>query len=331
MSEIEDGPASQKHVPVLLHETIDALNIRPGKVYVDATAGGGGHLSAIWEKLSLAGGGESSGRPNLIGIDRDGDVISDLHSRFADRVKLVRSNFAEIKEALAGEGVRTVDGGILADLGVSSMQLDQPERGFSFLREGPLDMRMDARQPLTAERLINSYSEEELAKIIYEYGEEKFSRSIARAIVKERPLHTTSQLADVVSRNVRHQRKRISKSNRYDPELQHPATRTFQAIRIAVNDELASLEKFLADCLSILAPGARLAVITFHSLEDRTVKQFLRRAASSCVCPPRLPVCTCHHQPEMLIITRKPIVAEEKEVLANIRSRSAKLRAGEKL
>jgi 16S rRNA (cytosine1402-N4)-methyltransferase len=339
-------------VPVLLEEALQLLDVRPGKLYVDATAGGGGHLRAILDKLKPAQIGAvnqeseedkrlaaqrvptGSGGGGIIGIDRDLHALEDLRRRFGNEVRLVHSNYDCIKDCLADESIYTVSGGILADLGVSSMQLDDPDRGFSFLRDGPLDMRMDPTQTVTAEHLINTLSEEELANIIFNYGEERFSRAIARAIVRERPLHTTCQLSDVVARSFRHQRWRISSSSkkRQTPaDTSHPATRTFQALRIAVNDELNSLRKFLEDAVSLLAPGARLVVITFHSLEDRAVKQFLRHAASSCVCPPGLPVCTCHHQPELLIITRKPIVAGEKEVLANIRSRSAKLRAGEKL
>jgi 16S rRNA (cytosine1402-N4)-methyltransferase len=326
------GPG-EKHVPVLLYEALDQLNIRPGKLYVDATTGGGGHLSAILER-SRAGAAAESGKSSVIGIDRDVYALDALRERFDDSVRLIHSNFSEIKDRLNEIGVSTVDGGILADLGVSSMQLDEAPRGFSFLRDGPLDMRMDPTQLITAEQLINTMSERELADIIFRYGEERFSRQIARDIVRNRPLHTTSELADVVSKSLRYQRKRISgrsKNRMHEGDSSHPATRTFQAIRIAVNNELGSLEKFLEDAVALLAPGAKLVVITFHSLEDRVVKQFLRHAATACVCPPRQPVCTCHHKPELLIITRKPIVAGEKEVLANVRSRSAKLRAGEKL
>jgi len=312
-----------------LRQSLELLNVRPGKLYVDATAGGGGHLGAILDAQQQQGGG---GR--VIGIDRDWHSLQALEAGLGERATLLHANFADIKEQINEIGIDTIDGGILADLGVSSMQLDEASRGFSFLRDGPLDMRMDPTQSITAEQLINRMSEEELANIIFKFGEERFSRAIARQIVRERPLHSTSELADVVSRSFRHQKRRIAASSKRRgnvSELTHPATRTFQAIRIAVNNELGSLEKFLEDSLSLLAPGARLVVITFHSLEDRAVKQFLRQAAAPCICPPRQPVCTCHHKPELLIITRKPVAADEKEVLANIRSRSAKLRAGEKL
>jgi 16S rRNA (cytosine1402-N4)-methyltransferase len=339
-SEQTDGEdAAEKHVPVLLHETLEHLDLRPGHLYVDATAGGGGHLRAMLEKLDSdsADPGVARDELTLIGIDRDTsalDGLKGLQERNGKRLALQHANYEDIKEVLSNLGLSTVTGGILADLGVSSMQLDEGERGFSFLRDGPLDMRMDRTQFLTAERLINTYSEKDLADIIFKYGEERFSRQIAREIVRNRPLQTTGQLREVVSRSLRYQHKKFAgkgKSRSGTHDASHPATRTFQAIRIAVNNELGSLEKFLQDATAVLAPGARLVVITFHSLEDRVVKQFLRQAATECVCPPRQPVCTCHHKRELLIITRKPIVAAEKEVLANVRSRSAKLRSGRKL
>ncbi len=214
------------------------------------------------------------------------------------------------------------------------MQLDEAPRGFSFLRDGPLDMRMDPTQLITAEQLINTMSEHELADIIFKYGESASAGRLQERLFANRPLHSTSQLAEVVSKSLRYQMKRISggsKKRMSEGDSSHPATRTFQAIRIAVNNELGSLKKFLEDATSLLAPGARLVVITFTVWKTRVVKQFLRHAATACICPPRQPVCTCHHKPELLIITRKPIIAAEKEVLANVRSRSAKLRAGEKL
>lgn len=356
-----EGEDAEKHVPVLLRETLDGLNLRKGLIYVDVTAGGGGHLRGMQERLKAAdsqeaarigleivsenesktesatgveSGDESKGTSRVIGIDRDLHSLNALRDRVGPDVTLIHANFAEITEKLSEIGVNTVTGGILADLGVSSMQLDQAERGFSFMKDGPLDMRMDPTQGFSAEDLINKSSEHELADIIYKYGEERFSRQIAREIVRMRPLHTTSELADVVSRSLRYQKQRTAghgKNRSASGDSLHLATRTFQAIRIAVNNELESLEKFLQDATALLAPGARLAVITFHSLEDRMVKQFLRSAATECICPPRQPVCTCHHNSEMLIITRKPIVADEKEVLANVRSRSAKLRLGQKL
>jgi 16S rRNA (cytosine1402-N4)-methyltransferase len=329
---------SMMHVPVLLHQSLDLLNIQSGKIYVDATAGGGGHLGGILEGLKASNSpGRSDTEPGrVIGIDRDLKAIEHLkplQQQYSNQLSLFHANYADLSDVIEQEGLSTINGGILADLGVSSMHLDEAQRGFSFLRDGPLDMRMDSSQSTTAEHLINSLSEQELADIIFKYGEERFARQIARGIVHHRPLRTTGELAEVVSRSLSYQKRRIGSKKRRmasEGDSSHPATRTFQAIRIAVNNELESLENFLNSALALLAPGARLVVITFHSLEDRIVKQFLRRAATDCLCPPRQPVCTCHHKSELLIITRKPIVAGEKEVLANVRSRSAKLRAGEK-
>lgn len=302
------------HQPVLLQSALESLQIRPGLTWVDATAGGGGHLSAMAE----AAGPESL----LIGIDRDLHSLSALKSKLPPQVKLAHSNYSSIRDVLLNLGLDTISGGILADLGVSSMQIDDPQRGFSFMQDGPLDMRMDPTSATTAEQLINQLPENELADVIYQYGEERQSRRIARRIVESRPLKSTAELSRLVSQCVRRAKHQ---------DACHPATRTFQALRMAVNDELGSLEKFLRESIKLLAPGARLAVITFHSLEDRLVKQIFREAAVACVCPPRQPICTCGKQPELLIITKKPIVAEQKEVLANPRSRSAKLRVGQKL
>ncbi|HEY9733706.1 MAG TPA: 16S rRNA (cytosine(1402)-N(4))-methyltransferase RsmH [Drouetiella sp.] len=316
------GQAGFTHVPVLLEETISLLDPQPGKLYVDATAGAGGHLLRIAEKV---GSGDSQ-HPLVIGIDRDEQSLKSLSTKIPGGVQLIHSNYEDIKSALSKYGVNTISGGIIADLGVSSMQLDDPYRGFSFLRDGPLDMRMDASQHVTAAEIINNLSEFDLAEIIFRYGEERHSRLIARNIVKARPLKTTLQLAEIVSRSVPRNKKKGTAR-----DTSHPATRTFQAIRIAVNTELSSLERFLNDAIDLLEPGAKIVVITFHSLEDRLVKQIFKRASIDCVCPPRQPVCTCDHKSKLLIITRKPVIADEKEVVANIRSRSAKLRAGEKL
>lgn len=308
----------QLHVPVMLKQALELLAVRPGYTYIDATAGAGGHLKAIISASTCP--------DKIIGLDRDSVSLSRLANELGSSARLIHSNYSEIADVLPQLGLSTVDGGILADLGVSSMQLDDPERGFSFLHDGPLDMRMDGTSGWTAEQLINSAGEQELANIIYKYGEERESRKIARAIVAARPLKTTGELAEIVSRCVRKQRK----GHWQFRDTSHPATRTFQALRIAVNDELGSLEKFLRSSLKLLTPGARLVVITFHSLEDRLVKQIFREAAANCICPPRLPVCTCHHKSELLIMTRKPAIPDDQEVLANPRSRSAKLRAGEK-
>lgn len=314
------------HTAVMADEALAWLNVQPGKTYVDATAGAGGHLSKIID--ALAGSGRA------IGVDRDSESLARLQEKFAvaanrsGRIEpyLVHANYSEIRSVVSSLGLSTVSGGVLADLGVSSMQLDNAERGFSFVEDGPLDMRMDPTAHVTAEQLINKLSEKELADVIYRYGEERLSRPIARAIADARPLHTTLQLANVVSRVVRHyQRGHRSK------DTSHPATRTFQAIRIAVNEELTNLETFLHEAIAVLEPGARLVVITFHSLEDRMVKQILRQSAMACICPPRQPICTCDKKAVMKILTPKPVAPGEKEVLANPRSRSAKLRVGEKV
>jgi len=321
---------------VLLAETIEMLDVRPGLTYVDATAGAGGHLSAIYK----AGGGQAK----VIGIDQDPGSLESLRSRAPDNVTLLHSNFRYLKEALSQSGINTVDGGILADLGVSSMQIDQGDRGFSFQKDGPLDMRMDTTQSLSAYDIVNSWREEPLADVIYKYGEERYSRRIARRIIEARPIKTTLELSEIVSRCV--PRSSDKKSRKFHSQKSggdggamqrpshsaiHPATRTFQALRMAVNEELPALEEFLHASLSVLKPGARLVLITFHSLEDRIVKQFFKQAAATCVCPPKMPKCACSKQSELLIITRKPLTASSQEILANTRSRSAKLRAGEKL
>ncbi|MFA6208049.1 MAG: 16S rRNA (cytosine(1402)-N(4))-methyltransferase RsmH [Candidatus Obscuribacterales bacterium] len=315
-----------EHIPVLLNEVIDALDVRPGLTYVDATAGAGGHLGRIAEL--------TEGKSKLFAFDRDATSLERLAERFGDKVTTVHSNFRYLKESLEQYGVNTIDGGILADLGVSSMQIDQGERGFSFQKEGPLDMRMDRSESVSAYNIVNQWPEGALADIIYKYGEERHSRKIANRIVANRPIESTLALAEIVARCI----PRAADKKNYKKSFGsagggyiHPATRTFQAIRMAVNEELESLEDFLRESLTILKPGARLVVITFHSLEDRIVKQFFKMAAASCICPPRAPVCTCQKETEVLIITRKPITASDDELLANTRSRSAKLRAAQKL
>ncbi|MBZ0184861.1 MAG: 16S rRNA (cytosine(1402)-N(4))-methyltransferase RsmH, partial [Candidatus Obscuribacterales bacterium] len=275
----EAGSLKDRHMPVLLNEAIDQLAVCPGKIYIDATAGAGGHLQLISERLAGTG--------TVIGIDQDKDCIKRLTARNIDRAVLVHSNFNRLKEILADLKIDTVTGGILADLGVSSMQVDDAERGFSFQKDGPLDMRMDPSAKVTAEHLINTLSEEGLSDIFFRYGEERHSRRIAHTIVRRRPLHTTLELADLISGTLSKFHKRNTKSDslsgRFRSRQKHPATRTFQALRIAVNDELGSLEKFLNQSLEILGNGARLAIITFHSLEDRIVKQFLIHKALTCV------------------------------------------------
>ncbi len=284
----------------------------PGK-YVDATLGAGGHAWGILEAAS----------PNgvLLGLDLDPQALGIASQRlsvFHDRVTLVQASFTTLAAQLDRLGWKQVQG-IVIDLGVSSMQLDRPERGFSFQAEGALDMRFDPDQPLSAADLVNHAPEQQLADLIWRYGEEPQARRIARAIVQARPLQTTLQLAEVVSRAVGSHRQRI-----------HPATRTFQALRIAVNAELDAIEAVLPQAVEALAPGGRLAVISFHSLEDRIVKQFFRREGKDCICPPGQPVCTCGHKASLKEITRHPLEASETEVAQNPRARSARLRVAEK-
>jgi 16S rRNA (cytosine1402-N4)-methyltransferase len=305
-----------EHTPVLLTQAIDGLALQPSTICIDATLGGGGHAEAILNAVGPEG--------RFLGLDADPEALSRAKSRlarFAGQTTLVQANFRDIRAVADAHGFPAVDA-ILMDLGVSSYQLWEAERGFSFAASGPLDMRMDPRTELTAEEIVNTWPQDELAAIIYRYGEEPRSRRIARAIVAARPLHTTNELAEVIARAAgsRHDRSRI-----------HPATRTFQALRIAVNDELGALEEALPQALALLVSGGRLAVITFHSLEDRPVKQFMQREARDCLCPSDLPVCRCGHQAQLRIKTRKPIQPDESEVAANSRSRSAKLRIAERL
>lgn len=281
---------------------------------MDATVGAGGHAAGILQASSPEG--------KLLGLDRDPQALelaSQRLSVYGDRVVLRQASYTTLLEQLAAIGWTGVQG-VLMDLGVSSMQIDTPERGFSFQSEGPLDMRFDPSQATTAADLVNRLSETELADLIWEFGEERHARRIARAIVQARPLQTTTQLADVVLKAVRGERSKI-----------HPATRTFQALRIAVNEELKGLAETLPQAVKALAPGGRLAVISFHSLEDRIVKQFFRRESRDCICPPDQPVCICGHKASIREITRRPIVANEEEIAANPRARSAKLRVAEKL
>ena len=305
------------HVSVLLEECIQGLNIRPDGIYVDGTLGGAGHSAAIAEKLT-------TGR--LIGIDRDPVALKAAGERlapFAGRVTLVHSNFCEMTAVLHSLGISGVDG-ILMDLGVSSPQLDDGARGFSYMTDAPLDMRMDSGDVLTADTVVNSWSFEELKRILYEYGEERYAPAIASAICRRRelaPIRTTLELVDVI---------RSAMPPAALREKQHPAKRSFQAIRIAVNDELNSVEKAMEAAIPLLNPGGRLAVITFHSLEDRIVKNAMAKAAKGCTCPPEFPVCVCGKKPQVKLITRKPIVSGETELAGNPRARSAKLRICEK-
>ena len=306
------------HVSVLLDECIQGLNIRPDGIYVDGTLGGAGHSSHIASKIT-------TGR--LIGIDRDEVALTAAAERLApygDRVTLVHSNFCDIASVLAQLGIGGVDG-ILLDLGVSSPQLDDGARGFSYMADAPLDMRMDHSEALTAAAVVNTWSYEELKRILYEYGEERYAPQIASAICKRReqaPVRTTLELVDII---------RSAMPPAALREKQHPAKRSFQAIRIAVNDELGAVSRVMRDAIPCLNPGGRLAVITFHSLEDRIVKNAMAEAAKGCTCPPSFPVCVCGKKPKVRLITRKPIVSGGEELARNPRARSAKLRICEKL
>jgi len=302
------------HVPVLLDEVIAGLQARRGGYFVDCTVGLGGHAAAILEKISPSG--------RLLGIDADPEAIKisqDKLSDYGEAVTLVNDNFVNLEAIYRRYHFHPVDG-ILFDLGVSSLQLDTAERGFSFHLDAPLNMRFDSEQGLTASDIVNSFSEQELAKLIEKYGEERHSRRIARHIVQNRPIATTVELARLVEQALGGKRAKI-----------HPATRTFMALRIAVNNELQNLELALKQTIDLLRPGGRLTVISYHSLEDRIVKQFMRDAASSCLCPPGTVICHCGHTPTLKLISRKVIKPTSLEIESNPRSRSAKLRIAERL
>ena len=306
------------HVSVLLEECIQALNIKPDGIYVDGTLGGAGHSSRIAALLT-------TGR--LIGIDRDPVALEAAGKRlepWKDRVTLVHSNFCQMAQALDSLGIEKVDG-ILLDLGVSSPQLDDGERGFSYMVDAPLDMRMNGEDALDAHCVVNTWSYEELKRILYDYGEERYAPQIAAAICRRReqkPIETTLELVDIIRSAMPASALR---------EKQHPAKRSFQAIRIAVNDELGAVSMAMEKAIPRLKPGGRLAVITFHSLEDRIVKNAMNAAAKGCTCPPNFPVCVCGKKPQVVCLTRKPIVSGEEELERNPRARSAKLRVCEKL
>jgi 16S rRNA (cytosine1402-N4)-methyltransferase len=303
------------HIPVLLDEVLQGLNPLPGHHFIDATTGAGGHTEAILKATAPDG--------RVLALDADPAALNIARQRLAPyshRIHFANANFDQVARIADSHNFIPVQG-ILLDLGLSSVQLSAAERGFSFQSEGPLDMRYDPSGPTTAADLVNNLSQDELADLLYRFGEEHRSRSIARAIVAARPLNTTRELADVVARAVGGRRQaRI-----------HPATRTFQALRIAVNDELGVLRSALSQATTLLAPKGRIAVISFHSLEDRIVKSFFAQESKACICPPEQPMCTCNHRATLRIITRKPITARSHEVSVNPRARSAKLRVAEHL
>ena len=301
------------HLPVLYKTIITALQPETGGLYIDGTLGAGGHSAGILETSAPDG--------QLLGMDLDPQALAlarETLAPFGERAHIVEASYTQMRTEADRLGWQAVDG-ILLDFGVSSMQLDTPERGFSFLHDGPLDMRFSPQASLSAAELVNTLDEAGLADIIYQYGEERLSRKIARAIINNRPLHTTRALADLIQKHIGR------------PERNHPATRTFQALRIAVNGELDSIKTVLPLALDLLKPGGRLAVISFHSLEDRLVKEYFRREGADCICPPRQPVCTCGHKASLKEMNRKVIEADEIERQTNPRARSAKLRIAEKL
>ena len=305
-----------EHYSVMLNECIDGLNIKPDGLYVDCTAGGGGHSFEIAKRLSKSG--------KLIAIDRDSDAIEAVTKKLApysDRVEIVKSNFSNLKEILSGR----MANGVLIDLGISSHQIDTADRGFSYIQDAPLDMRMNRDDPVSAYDIVNGYSEDALADIIFKYGEEKFSRRIASRIVearKEKPINTTLELVSVITDAI---------PPKFREKGSSPAKRTFQAIRIEVNGELDIIPPTVRDIAECLKPGGRMAIITFHSLEDRAVKQTVAQLCRGCTCPPDFPVCVCGKKPILTQISRKPILPTKNELNENKRSHSAKLRIAEKL
>lgn len=324
------------HKPVLLKETIDLLNLESGMTVIDATLGGGGHGEEIIKKI-LPGG-------KLIAIDQDKKAVDKFRNYLGslgsniekENVILIHANFAYLKNIADSLKIKSADA-IAADLGISSDQLDDKTRGFSFQKDGPLDMRMNPESDLTAEFIVNNYGEEELAGILKEFGEEKYAKNIAREICKarkEKLIHNTLKLVDIIAkaipRSYKYQ-KILRKSRQGGTRGRHFATRTFQALRMEVNDEIKNLKEFLSQAIEVLRPGARIAIISFHSGEDRVVKNFFRENARGCICPPEFPVCCCGKKETLKIITRKPIMPNKEEIQNNPRSRSAKLRVAEKI
>lgn len=307
------------HTSVLLRETVDGLDVKPDGTYVDATLGGGGHAFEICRRLSSKG--------SFIGIDQDAAAIEAAGRRlldFGEKVTIIRSNYCDMKPRLRNTGIDGVDG-IVLDLGVSSYQLDTPKRGFSYQADGPLDMRMDQRQTVTAKDIVNGYSESDLYRVIRDYGEDKFAKNIARHIQAAREkgvIETTGQLNEIIRRAI---------PMKFQKTSGHPSKRTFQAIRIELNRELEVLRETLDDMIDLLYPGGRLCIITFHSLEDRIVKSAFRKNADPCTCPPHFPVCICGNVSRGKVITKKPILPSQEELEQNSRSKSAKLRIFERI
>ena len=308
-----------KHVPIMLKECLEGLNIKPDGVYVDCTLGGAGHSSEIAKRLSSKG--------TLIGIDKDIEAIkvsTERLQKFDCKKILVHNDFSNLKEILEQNNIEKVDG-ILADLGVSSYQIDEQSRGFSYSKDAPLDMRMDQSQSLTAKDIVNNYSEKDLLRILYEFGEENFAKNIVRNILKQReqnPIQTTKQLVEIIEKSV--PAKVLHKGGSV-------AKKTFQALRIEVNGELESLKNVLEEMVEVLKPSGRLCIITFHSLEDRLVKNCFNNNATGCICPKTFPICVCNHKPNIKVLTKKPIVPSLNEQEINSRSMSSKLRIAEKL
>ncbi len=304
------------HTPVLLDEVLELLDCHPGQVMVDGTVGGGGHAYEILKRITPGG--------FLIGIDRDPNALEAAQKKleeFQGSFKLVHANFADVKEVLKSLGIDAVDG-MLLDLGVSSYQLDEAARGFTYMQDAPLDMRMDPTQTFSAYNVVNEYSQQELERVIREYGEERWAKRIAEFIVSSRPIETTGQLVDVIKKAI------PAAARRKGP---HPAKRTFQAIRIEVNQELKLLPRAIESAVEALKPGGRLCIISFHSLEDRIVKQMFRSLSNPCTCPPDSPICICGRRPVVEVLTSKPVTPTSREVSVNPRSRSAKARCCQKL
>ena len=300
------------HTPVMVVEVLNALDVKSGGCYIDCTVGEGGHSAGVVAAVDPP--------PRLLGLDLDEEALSTAKQRLGGGATLVQGSYRELKRLAERNGFMPADG-VLLDLGLSSLQVESGARGFSFLRPGPLDMRFDRSQELTAHDIVNEYGEEELANLIYRLGEERKSRWIARAIVRSRPIDDTVELAEIVRKSMGRQPRRQT----------HPATRTFQAIRMETNAELETIEQGVREAIEVLRPGGRLAVISYHSLEDRVVKRLLARESSSCICPPEAPACACGHQPTVRLVNRRVIKPSRSEMETNPRSRSAKLRAAQRL